>query len=58
MERRAAVEVKDRMAAVDAIDQEQHPRVRPPPLRKRVDQPGGLEGLCPPRRKPTFSGFD
>ena len=51
VERRAAVEVKDRMAAVDAIDQEQHPRVRPPPLRKRVDQLGGLRvavvgGFC------------
>ena len=51
VERRAAAEMNDRMKAVAAIDQEQHPRVRPPPLRKRVDQLGGLRvavvgGFC------------
>ena len=45
------MEQRDRINAVDAIDQEQHPRIRPPPLRTRVDQLGGLRvavvgGFC------------
>ena len=42
VERRAAVEQRDRIKAVEAIDQEQHPRIRPPPLRTRVDHPEEL----------------